>query len=163
MVMVWEIDNKKAFFCGREFDITCDVRNELNGRRRLHDKKEVVNVVTALGKYGQAYMPRRFPKGRWEITAVEETSAPVFAPFKIKTTAHQVVDTWLLDSGGGYDRKCGKADDFGYYLHWCKGSKTTLGCGRVGLDTPYQVVVLAELIRSAWNEGETVFLEVSRR
>jgi hypothetical protein len=163
MKIVWETGKGVARFCGKEFYIACDVRNELNGKRRLHDKKEVVNVITASGKYGQPYMPRRFPRGLWEITAVEETAQPVFAPLKIKTNAHQSVDTWLLDSSGGYDRKSGGvADDYGYYLHWCKGSNTTLGCGRVGFDTPYQITFLAELIRAAWNEGETVFLEVNR-
>ena len=162
MIMLWEIDKRAARFCGKDFLITCDVRNEMNGRRRLHEKKEVVNVVTASGKYGKPYMPRRFPAGMWEIYAVEETGNPVFAPFKIKTTAHQLVETWELDKGGGYDRKSGGlADDYGYFLHWSAGSNTTLGCGRVGSNTPYQVVLLAELIRASWQEGETVFLKVS--
>jgi hypothetical protein len=117
MKIVWDVEKGIAVFCGKEFIITSDVRNELNGRRRLHDKKEVVNVVTAAGKYGLPYMPRRFPKGQWEITAVEETAKPLFAPFKIKTNAHQIVDTWALDSSGGYDRKTGSAGDYGYYLH----------------------------------------------
>jgi hypothetical protein len=160
MRIVWDVERGEARFCGREFIITCDVRNELNGRRRLHDRKEVVNAVTATGGYGLPYMPRRFPKGLWEITAVEETGKPVFAPLKIKTDARQIVDTWALDSSGGYDRKTGTADDYGYCLHWCAGSKTTLGCGRVGGDTAYQVILLAELIRGAWKEGEKVLLEV---
>jgi hypothetical protein len=162
MRIVWDIEKGKAVFCGKDFIITSDVRNELNGRRRLHDKREVVNVVTAAGVYGKAYMPRRFPRGLWEVTAIEETDNRVFAPFKIKTNAHQIVDTWALDSSGGYDRKSGgTADDYGYYLHWCAGSKTTLGCGRVGSDTPRQVILLVELIRSAWKRGEQVFLTVS--
>jgi hypothetical protein len=158
--MVWKIDGGNVLFCGKDFIVTCDVRNELNGRRRLHDKKEVVNVVTASGKYGAPYMPRRFPKGFWEITAIEETGNPVFAPFKIKTNAHQPVETWALDSEGGYDRKTGGvAEDYGYYLHWSKSSMTTLGCGRVGSSSPYQVALMVELIRAAWKDGEQVFLK----
>jgi hypothetical protein len=161
MRIVWDRDGGEARFCGKVFVITSDVRNELNGKRRLHDKQEVVNIVTAEGKYGEAYMPRPFPRGVWKITAVEESRNPVFAPYKIKTNAHQTVDVWTLDANGGYDKKSGKsAEDYGYYLHWSEFSRTTLGCGRVGNDTSYQVILLVELIKAAWNEKTAVLLEV---
>ena len=143
------------------FTVTCEVRNELNGRRKLHNPDEVVNVVQANGMWGHAYMPRRFPKGKWQITQVIYTGEPVFAPVKIITNAHQKVELWNLDKNGGYEKPSGiYADDYGYHLHWSKNSRTTLGCGRVGYDSAKEVLALAALIEASIKAGEPVVLEV---
>jgi hypothetical protein len=141
--------------------ITSDVRNELNGRRALHKPDDVVETVTKEGTWGHAYMPRPFPRGIWKITGVEYTAAPAYAPVKIKTNARQKVELWNLDSGGGYDRPSGIfEEDYGYHLHWCADSRTTLGCGRVGKNTSREVTVLAALVKDALGRGEEVILEV---
>jgi hypothetical protein len=159
--IIWAREAGTARFEGREFVITSDVRNELNGRRKLHDPEEVVNVVNADGTWGRAYMPRPFPRGLWKITGTEKTTRPVFAPVKIKTDAHQKVELWNLDRGGGYDRPSGIfADDWGYHLHWSEYSRTTLGCGRVGRNTSREVVILAEFVEGALKNGDEVTLEV---
>jgi hypothetical protein len=161
MKIVWNRDAGKAECCGEEFAITCDVRNELNGRRKLHDRNEVVNTVTADGRWGHAYMPRPFPKGNWKITGVEKTSVPVFAPVKVTTNAHQKVEAWNLDGRGGYDKPSGiYEEDYGYHLHWSEASRTTLGCGRVGVESCRQALALAELVKAARERGEEVELEV---
>jgi hypothetical protein len=157
----WNRDAGKALCGGKEFVITSDVRNELNGRRRLHDPDEVKHIVTADGRWGDAYMPRPFPVGQWEVVGIEETSSPEFAPIKIKTNAHQKVERWNLDGRGGYEKASGVfVEDYGYHLHWSEHSKTTLGCGRVGTFHAREVVELAKMIQAAWRKGETVFLEV---
>jgi hypothetical protein len=165
MVILWERGKgeAKVYNLGYSgvYKITSDVRNELNGRRGLHDPGEVVNIVQANGTWGHAYMPRPFPLGKWKITGIERTSAPVFAPVKIKTNAHQKVELWNLDRGGGYDKPSGiYAEDYGYHLHWSACSGTTLGCGRVGRNSAKEVLALAAVIEEAFKFGEPVVLEV---
>ena len=160
MKILWNRDAGRAVCEGLEMRITCDVRNELNGRRRLHEAKEVIKAVVR-GEWGPPYMPRQFPKGTWKITALEKTDNPEFAPIKIRTNARQPVETWELDGMGGYDHPSGNTvEDEGYHLHWSKPYKTTLGCGRVGYDTPEQVQLLARLIQASWDNNESVVLEV---
>jgi len=106
-------------------------------------------------------MPRKFPRGLWRIVAIEDANVPDFAPIKIRTNAHQLVHAWALDAAGGYDHELPDlVDDWGYHLHWCAGSRSTLGCGRVGLDTDEQVRALAAIIRPALARGESVELNV---
>ncbi|MDR0506384.1 MAG: hypothetical protein LBH32_06165 [Dysgonamonadaceae bacterium] len=157
-VITWNRDNGLAQFEGMTFVITCNVRNELNGLRKLHLKSEVVNTVVN-GQWGPPYMPRRFPKGEWKITGIEPAKEKDFFPLKIKTNAHQMVETWNLDAQGGYDKPTGKqVDDSGYHLHWSEGSQTTLGCGRV--ESAKQAVILAALIWQAFDRKEEVVIKV---
>jgi hypothetical protein len=158
MKLRWNLDGN-TLVCGDErFDITCDVRNELNGRRRLHDPDEVIKSVDGSGHWGKPYMPRRFPRGTWPVLGAEDTREKDFRPVKIRTGAHQQVRTWVLDDKGGYDHP-GESfvEDYGYHLHY-SWSNTTLGCGR--LATEGQVRRLAELVRTALAAGDTVLLEV---
>lgn len=175
MKLTWNRDENTLETGGIVFTVTNNVRNEIDPHnvRRLHEPAEVRRAVVN-GSWGDPYMPRKFPKGTWQITAVEDTSEADFAPVKIRTNAHQMVETWLLDpvvekvvdgkkikTGGGYNKPSGKmVNDSGYHLHWCAGSRTTLGCGRVGTDSPKQVQKLAKMIRTAMAAGETVILEV---
>ncbi len=162
MKITWIRDENRLEAGGIVFIVTNNVRNEIDTQnvRRLHDPKEVRRAIVD-GRWADPYMPRKFPKGTWRIEAVEDTEDPEFAPVKIKTNAHQLVETWTLDSLGGYDKPTGKmVDDAGYHLHWSAGSRTTLGCGRVGTDSPKQVLKLAGIIRDAMKSGELVTLEV---
>jgi hypothetical protein len=84
MKIIWHRDEGRFICDNTEFRVTCDVRNELNGRRKLHDRLEVVHAI-ATGN--PPYMPRPFPKGKWRITGIENTDNPVYAPVKIKTDA----------------------------------------------------------------------------
>jgi hypothetical protein len=162
MKLTWTREKDCLETGGIVFTVTNIVRNEIDPShvRNLHVPSEVRRAVVN-GSWGDPYMPRKFPKGTWQITAVEDTTEADFAPVKIRTNAHQMVETWLLDKGGGYDKPTGlMVNDSGYHLHWCAGSRSTLGCGRVGTDSPKQVLKLAKMIRTAMSAGEVVTLEV---
>lgn len=162
MTLVWLRDDNLLIVGSKRFTVTNRVRNEIDpdAVRNLHDPAEVRKAVVN-GQWGPPYMPRKFPKGIWNVTEIEETTVPDFAPLKIKTNAHQLVHAWALDAKGGYDHELPDLiDDSGYYLHWCQGSRSTLGCGRVGINNDEQVRELAEIIRGAWLLKEDVQLKV---
>jgi hypothetical protein len=156
MTIIYKRDENDLEANSQHFTVTNEVRNEIDpnpiNRRRLHDFSEVVKSVVN-GQWGKPYMPRKFPKGTWTITAIVPTTEAVFAPVKIETDAHQMVETWALDANGGYDHADGgHVEDSGYYLHWSEGSRTTHGCGRVGTDTDIQIRALANVV----NAGDTL-------
>jgi hypothetical protein len=106
-------------------------------------------------------MPRQFPLGVWKVVAIEDTNDPEFAPIKIRTDAKQPVFVWALDINGGYDHATSETVmDSGYHLHYSAGSSTTLGCGRVGTNSPDQVIKLAQILRNSIARGESIELEV---
>jgi hypothetical protein len=108
--------------------VTCDVRNELNGRRLLTEKP--VYSEQSNGNAGVPYMPRKFPKGVWRILAVLPKTDPYEAPEFISTDAWQEVDEWTIEDSH-YGAKTGKkVKDYGYGLHFST-SPTTLGCGKI--------------------------------
>ena len=142
------------------YTATNDVRNELNGRRRLHDPKEVIRAVVD-GQWGPPYMPRQFPLGTWNVLRVEEqprTSG--FWPVKIVTDAHQPVKVWKLDEKGGYEAETDEVVmDSGYHLHWTPYN-TTHGCIRVGGQYTEEVLEVAMFVKRALQGGHKVQLIV---
>ena len=151
MKLLWDRDKAILTVGEAEFLVTNRVRNEIDpvAVRRLHDPSEVRRAVVN-GQWGPPYMPRKFPKGTWRVLEVVDIADPTsdFWPIKIKTDAHQPVQVWALDAAGGYDHPIDKwVDDSGYHLHWCKGSISTLGCGRVGKDDDSQIQYLAIKVR----------------
>lgn len=162
MILTWDRDACDLEVGGEHFTVTNRVRNEIDpyAVRSLHNPLEVRRSIVD-GQWGPPYMPRKFPKGQWRILAVEDTHDPEFAPIKIKTDAHQLVQIWELDDKGGYDHGAGVyVDDSGYHLHWSAISASTLGCGRVGTNDDIQVRALAHIIRGAMALHEVVFLKV---
>jgi hypothetical protein len=154
----FDLEKRKLSAFGVTFDVTSDVRNELNGRRPLGDPKQVVRAIVN-GQYGPPYMPRSFPQGLWNITGIEISDEKDFWPVKILTDARQLVHVWSLDKNGGYLQRSDKVVwDTAYYLHFSKWSVTTLGCGRVGKDSPSQIFTLAGLLYDELKHG--VKLEV---
>lgn len=138
------------------FYVKSIVRNELNGRRALHKRSEVVRTMP---EPGEPYMPRPFPLGTWVVSKPELRSDEYKRPVYIPTNACQEVALWDLDDDGGYDHESiERVVDYGYGLHWSETSSTTLGCGRVA--TRKQVVRLAAIINLALTAGEEVLLEV---
>jgi len=159
MKIIWKRDAGDLVYQGIHFNVWCKVRNEIDLMyvRRLHDPKEVIYAIVNGQKTTYPYMPRKFPIGTWEIIGIEASTDPIFAPFKIRTNADQLVETWTLDEKGGYDKPTGKKVlDGGYLLH-CSNSMTTHGCGRV--ETEKQVKKLAGLIASELARGK-VYMEV---
>jgi hypothetical protein len=104
--------------------VSCEVRNELNGRRGGQD------VVTTIPD-NLPYMPRRFPAGRWKIGTPVKKTSPYTKPWFIPTDAWQMVSVWLLDENGFYDVKSNREiKDTAYGLH-ASNSRTTLGCLKI--------------------------------
>ena len=110
------------------------VRNELNRRRALHDKKQVVHAITYDRYNKPPIMPRPFPVGVWDIHAPVKVSPDDnewLDPYFIPTSAVQRLDIWRLDRADGYDMPTGAhVIDKGYGLHYSE-SITTLGCIRI--------------------------------
>lgn len=136
------------------YPASCNVRNELNGRRA---KDEVIYTIPSAG-HPKPYYPRQFPSGIELITGVEETDDLEYAPVKIKTTAKRDVFTWDLDRDGNYWKPTGKIQtDQAYWLHYTDSS-TTLGCIRIG--SPEDAIELANIIKPSLECGCIVYLEV---
>jgi len=164
MKATWNRDKEDLEFNGKHFRVWCHVRNEIDPVyiRRLHEKKEVVFAIVSGIQTDKPYMPRKFPKGTFEIYAVEEVSKDPtqkdFWPIKIKTNADHDVEIWALDKNCGYDHGTGIfVKDGCLWIHWCSWSGTTLGCGRA--ETEKQIRELGEMIQDALSAGK-VFLEV---
>jgi len=164
MRVIYERDKNRLIVGEVVFTVTNNVRNEIDPRnvRRLHDPKEVRRVIRLDRSVGSPYMPRKFPKGTWAITAVEwfkdgAWDRKDYGLVRIRTNAHQSVAAWSLDDNGGYDKPSGKMEeDYGYLFH-ASDSRTTLGCGK--FETQEQALKCAQLIADALANG-IVVLEV---
>ena len=162
MTITYKRDENKLLFGSKVFTVTNTVRNELNGLRRLHEASEVRFTVNADRAPGKPYMPRKFPKGVWEITAVEYQKDEKFdlhdyGLVRIRTNAHQKVQLWSLGPDGGYDKPLQEfVEDFGYLFHYSESS-TTLGCGRI--DSQPNALAFADLCIEAMKNGH-LYVEV---
>lgn len=164
MRIIWKRDDGLAEYNGKIIPITCDVRNELNGRRLLSEKP--CYNLEADGKKGPPVMPRPFPKGIWIVVGVFPRKDPYLAPQFISTDAKDLVDEWT-EVDGHYGEKTGRQVwSYGYGLHNSR-SATTLGCGRIGgtLDGETEFSTkerkeLAAAIMEEWRVGRGVILEV---
>lgn len=160
MLWTWDRNAGKLEAGGKLFTCTNRVRNEIDPSavRRLHDPAEVRYAIVN-GQKGPPYMPRKFPRGMWNIIGIELIADyhSDFWPIKIRTNAHQMVHTWALDVKGGYDHPLPDVvDDGGYHFHWDRWSRSTLGCGRVGIDDDSQIRDLAKVYQQAIANGEKV-------
>ena len=117
----------------RDIRAWCNVRNELNGNRKIGSV--AVYTQEADGDEGEPYMPREFPTGRWDITGIiphpDQENDNYLYPYFIATTARQNVQVWNIDKYGKYESPSGRfVADYGYGLHF-SSSPTTLGCIRI--------------------------------
>jgi len=141
---------------GAAFNISCNVRTLLNGKRRSH---EVVRSIPD----SLPYDPRPFPKGLWNVAGVEWQREKGFdpntyGPVKIRTDAWQWVNVWELDGDGDYLRETSRqVRDSGYLLHY-SASSTTLGCIR--LASSEDAVMIGRIIEQILGLGEAARLEV---
>ena len=127
-------------------DVSCDVRNELNGRRPNPNKKPSLEVVHAITKSNEetnlAVMPRQFPNGIWKITKIEPRTDGYRAPFIIFTDAWQVLNLWRTGPDGGYLEKTNTlVNDYIYGLHFSM-SNTTQGCIKI-----HDIMALRQLVK----------------
>ncbi len=147
-----------------KMQITCKVRTLKDGTRKEH---EVIRSIPD----GLPYDPKPFPKGLWNITAVEWNEAKTvegkevrkfdkweYGLVKIRTDARQLVNVWELDQDGDYLRETERqVKDSGYLIHYSE-SGTTLGCIRAG--TQDDINIIAKCIQKTLEKGEAVQLEV---
>jgi hypothetical protein len=126
--LIIELDKGIGYFEGEpdnQFTLTNNVRSLANGKRK---RTEVVYSMPA----NKPYDVQRFPCGTWKITGIEKSNDPTYAPYKIRTNAHQRVRVWALDADGDYDHETTEeTDDTEYLLHYSV-SATTWGCVRLG-------------------------------
>lgn len=154
MEIIWDRKAGRLVTGGKAFACTCDVRNELNGRRA---RDQVVRTIPN----GKPYYPRPFPAGTWAILRPREREDRYRAPYFIPTTAWQEVPTWELDDNGRYLEPDGEVDiDKEYGLHWSEESRTTLGCIRVS--SKDDLLALVALINESLDRPEPVRLTVPK-
>jgi hypothetical protein len=143
---------------GAKIPISCNVRTLRDGTRG-RAVKEVRRCIPD----DLPYDPLPFPKGLWNITAVEWKDKYKFDEWeygsvKIRTDAWQAVKIWELDQDGNYQKETDKmVIDKGYLLHY-SGSNTTLGCIRIA--TNAEAVMLGKVIERTLYIGEAVQIEV---
>jgi len=136
------------------YPANCNVRNELNGKRR---KDEVVYTLPEKGK-PKPYFPRAFPGGIFEITGIEYTEDVEYAPVKIKTNATREVFTWDLNTEGKYWEPTGRTQiDTCYWIHFYPGIYS-LGC--IHIDDISDTLSFAQIIEPVLEYNDKVFLEV---
>lgn len=136
----------------------CVVRNEENGRRKLHDPKEVIRAMTYDPYNKPPVMPRTFPPGKWHVYRPRPHTDEYLAPYFIPTEAEQYLATWDLDENGGYSKpNGGKVLDIGYGLHFST-SLTTVGCIRIYRRE--DLIWLKNVIEEMYDAREPIWLEV---
>lgn len=126
-----------------------------SGTNNTIDPNDIMYTTPLYGETKVPYIPEKFPKGNWKITAFEKSFTKEYGPYKIRTNAWRWVDVWELaenkkkrlewrlkrDSNGNII----KAKDSGLLIHgggWSesaldnkkgtnKYTDTTLGCIRI--------------------------------
>lgn len=140
----------------KDIPADCDVRNELNVRRALHDPSQVIYAMTADPYTKYPVMPRTFPEGAWNVYKPRARTNPYLAPFYIPTDAEQYLDVWALDENGGYDHVTSKCVlDIGYGMHF-SSSRTTVGCIRTHEESDLRWLVSIISERLAHNFPVTI-------
>ena len=116
----------------KDIPADCVVRNELNGRRPLHDPTQIIYAITHDPKHKYPVMPRTFPRGTWGVfKPLPRPDDEYLSPFFIPTEAEQYLNVWELDEEGGYDHVTDeRVLDLGYGVHFST-SRTTVGCIRI--------------------------------
>ena len=155
MIVTWQRDSGIASYDDVKLQIISNVRNELNGYRKLTEN--VVYTENEDGSQGVAYMPRRFPLGKFKIVAVLPKTNPYEAPEFISTDACQEVEEWTVVDGHYGEATGNMVMDYGYGLH-NSTSNTTLGCGHI-IQVADRAALTAVLI-PLLNSNEECYLEV---
>jgi hypothetical protein len=146
------LQKKEMIAFGRTIPISCDVRNELNGRRY---KNEVVLSIP----HKKPVYPRTFPLGTWNVYRPAPRQSDYLRPFFIPTDAWQDLPIWKLDAKGQYlEPMKYTTKDEGYGLHFSTSS-TTQGCIKITkLD---DLLFLVDRINYELNSERRVIITVS--
>jgi hypothetical protein len=148
--MHWRKGSHELYAFGRVIPCSCDVRNEVNGRR--HDDQVARSIPD-----NQPYQPRTFPKGLWEVSKPLARENKALAPYFIPTDAWQELPVWELKNGRYYRATAEKVIDRAYGLHHSQFD-TTLGC--IKITNRDDLLWLVDRINDHLAIGRKVFLEV---
>lgn len=136
---------------GKAIDITCVIRNELNGWRR---KDEIVYSIPD----HKPIQPRTFPKGIWAVGKPDPRQDPYLAPFFIPTDAWQYLPIWELDKNKCYvEATNNMTKDKGYGLHFST-STSTQGC--IKINKLSDLLWLVGELKEQQANGNVIMLEV---
>lgn len=136
---------------GTTIDISCVVRNEINGWRK---KDQVVYSIPDK----KPIQPRQFPKGTWAVGKPDARTDPYLAPFFIPTSAWQYMPIWELDANKCYLKETSKkCRDVGYGMHYSE-STSTQGC--IKINTHTDLLWLVTMIKNHQSMGDVIMLEV---
>ena len=142
----------------RDIPASSNVRNELNGQRKLHVPGEVVYAMTHDPYSRTPVMPRTFPKGLWRVHKPRRRFDRYLAPFYIPTDAEQYLPVWELDDKLGYSHPGdGMVLDIAYGIHFST-SYTTVGCIRV--HNEHDLLWLVETINDLLDAHTDITLSV---
>ena len=142
----------------RDIPASSNVRNELNGQRKLHDPEEVIYPMTHDRYNTSPIMPRTFPKGLWRVYKPRIRNCKYLAPYYIPTDAEQYLPVWVLDDKLGYAYPGdGMILDIGYGIHFST-DYTTAGCIRV--HNKHDLLWLVETIEDLLESHKDITLSV---
>jgi hypothetical protein len=135
-----------------ELTASCNVRNELNGRRK--DNQVVKSMPDNV-----PYQPRKMPIGLWEIgTPLKRYQEDRF-PYFIPCNAIQELPIWVLNEYGYYEQPTSQMTiDKGYGIH-CSTWQTTLGC--IKMHITKELLMLVYLINYEKQVGNKIYMEVT--
>jgi hypothetical protein len=150
-VIHWKKGSSELFAFGRVLPCSCDVRNEVNGRRHADQVRYSIPDK-------KPYQPRQFPKGTWKIQAPVERTDPDLAPWFIPTDAWQDLPIWELKDGKYFRATDKKTRDRGYGLHYSVSS-TTLGC--IKIQNRDDLIWLVDKISEMLAGNDEIYLEVT--
>lgn len=149
-IMHWRKGSHDLYAFGRVIQVSCDVRNEVNGRR--HETEIAKSLPDE-----HPYQPRQFPKGLWSVSRPLARESKWLAPFYIPTDAWREMPIWAIEDKR-YKAPTDKTTiDRGYGLHYSE-SPTTLGC--IKIESRDDLLWLVDQINNKLNAGLKVFLDV---
>lgn len=150
-LMIADMDKKELSAFGRKIRFSCNVRNELNGLRKLTEKP-LLSLPA-----GKPVMPRTFPLGEWNVEAPRARTDDARRPFFIPTNAFRMLPIWTVVDGhyGTPTEKFTK--DIGYGMHFSVYENTE-GCLKIlSVD---DLLFLVDSINKCFREKTSIKLKV---
>jgi len=151
MNITWKQGSSELWYNGIMIPCSCNVRNELNGLRGMHE-------ITRTMPNGKPYMPRIFPIGTWKVGMPIPKYSAEMAPYFIPTNAFQVVPIWNTMLGSYTSMSDEMDKDEAYGLHFSE-YKNTLGC--IKIRNTVDLIELVHVIQDCFKRKDEVYVIVS--
>ena len=123
-LLIADMDKKELLAFGRKIRFSCNVRNELNGLRKLTEKP-LLSLPA-----GKPVMPRTFPKGEFTVGKPRPRTDDARRPFFIPTSATRTLPVWSVVDGHYGTPTDEYTEDIGYGLHFSRYENTE-GCLKI--------------------------------